>query len=122
MALADDLGAESSSGALLKEFVVVLLDVDLFLNVLDAFNCDVACSLEAISNLEGMDALIKKLLSLLEESTSENNNTSGAVSNFVVLRFGKFNQKSCSLVLNFHLFKNGSSVVCDNNIAIRANR
>ena len=122
MALADDLGAESSSGALLEEFVIILLDVDLLLDVLNASHSNIASFLEAISNLEGMDALIKKLLSLLEESTSENNDTSSTVSDFVILRFRKLDQKSSGLVLNLHLFKDGSSVVCDNNITVRANR
>jgi len=67
-----------------------------------------------------VDSFVKKLLSLLKKCTSEDDNTSGAISDFIVLRLGELDQKSGSLMLHFHFLDNSGTVVCDNDIAIRA--
>lgn len=85
LALADDLGAESSDGTLAKELVVVLLNVDLLLDFTDALGGDITSFLETISNLEGVDTLIKELLGLIEEGSSEHDDTSGSITDFIVL-------------------------------------
>jgi hypothetical protein len=72
--------------------VVVLLDVDFFLNVFDSLNCDIASLLESISNLEWMNALIEELLSLLKESTSEDYDSSSSITDFVILRLRELDQ------------------------------
>jgi hypothetical protein len=58
LALADYLGAESSSGTLAKELVIVLLNVDFLLNSFNSLDSNITCALEAISDLEGMNALV----------------------------------------------------------------
>lgn len=85
LALADDLGAESSDGTLAKELVVVLLNVNFFLDFTDALGGNITSLLETISNLQGMDALIKELLSLIEEGSSEHDDTGGSITDFIVL-------------------------------------
>ena len=86
LALAHNLGAQSSDSALAEEFVVVLLDVDLFLDLIDAFNSDVAGLLEAISDLEGVNTLVQEFLGLIQESTGKHNNTCGAITDLIILR------------------------------------
>lgn len=120
LALADDLGAESSCGAFTKELVVILLNVNLLLNGFNSLNSNVTSTLESICYLEGVNTLIEKLLSLIEKGASENNNTGSAISNFVVLRLGKLDKKAGSLVLDLHLFNNRGTVVGNDNISIRA--
>ena len=85
MALADDLGAESSDSTLAEELVVILLDVDFFLDLADTLDSNIASLLKAISNLEGVNTLVKELLGLVKKGTGENNDTSGAVTDLIVL-------------------------------------
>ena len=118
LAFANDLGAESSNSAFSQELVVVLLNVDLLLYGFNALNRNIASFLKAISNLEGVNALVKKLLSLIKKGTSENNDTCGTVTNLVVLRLGKLDEKSGSLVLDLHLFNNCGTVIGYDNITI----
>jgi hypothetical protein len=86
LAFAHNLGAQSSDSALAEEFVVVLLDVDLFLDLINAFNSDVAGLLEAISDLEGVNTLVQEFLGLIQEGTGEHNNTCGAITDLIILR------------------------------------
>jgi hypothetical protein len=65
LTFADDLRAESSDSTLSEELIVMLLNIDFFLNVFDSLDCDVASLLESVSNLKGVDAFIEELLSLL---------------------------------------------------------
>jgi hypothetical protein len=87
LALADDLRSESSGGALLEEFIIILLNVDLLLAVFNLLHCDVASLLKPIGDLQGMDTLVQKLLSLLKQSTGQHNNSCSSVSNLVILGF-----------------------------------
>ena len=57
LAHADDLGAKSSSGAWLKLCIVILEDIELFLDLLDSIDSDIAGSLEAICDFQGVDTL-----------------------------------------------------------------
>ena len=86
LTLAHDLGAEGSFGATQELCVVVLEDVELFLDFVDALDSDVASLLEAVGNAKWVDALFQKFLGLLENGASQNDNTSGAVTDLVVLR------------------------------------
>ena len=70
LALADHLGTESGDGAFLQEFVVMFTDVNLFLNLLDSLDCDIASLLEAVCDLQGMDTFVQKSLGLFKESAS----------------------------------------------------
>ena len=120
LALADDLGAESGDGALAKEFMIILLNVDLLLDSINPLHSNIACTLETISNLEGVNSLVKKFLGLIEEGSSKNNDTSSSITDLVVLRLRKLDEEAGSLVLNLHLLNNGGTVVGDNDITIRA--
>ena len=86
LALAHNLGAESGSGALAEELVVILLNVNFFLDGIDSLSGNVACTLKSISDFEWMDALVEKLLSLIEECTGEDDDTCGSITDFIVLR------------------------------------
>ena len=61
---------------------------------------DLTSLIEAVSNLEWVDALLKEFLGLLKDGSSKHNDTSGAVTDLVVLRSGKLSQKSGSLVMD----------------------
>lgn len=122
MALADDLGAESSDSTLAEELVVILLDVDFFLDLANTLDSNIASLLEAISNLEWVDTLVKELLSLVKKGTGENDDTSGAITDLVVLRLRELDKETSSLVLDLHLLNNGGTVVGNNNITIGADK
>jgi hypothetical protein len=47
-----------------------------------------------------MDAFVQKLLSLVEDGSSKNDNTSGTISNFIILRSRELNKKSGSLMMD----------------------
>ena len=86
LALADNLGTECSCGAFAEEFVVILLNVNFLLNSVDSLGGNIACTLEAIGDLEGVNALVEELLSLVKKGSSENNDTCGSITDFIVLR------------------------------------
>ena len=65
LALADDLGAEGGLGARPQLSVVVLEDVKLLLDFTDPVDSDLTSLVEAVSNFEGVDALLKELHGLL---------------------------------------------------------
>ncbi len=122
MALADDLGAESSDSTLAEELVVILLDVDFFLDLADTLDSNITSLLKAISNLEGVNTLVKELLGLVKKGTGENDDTSGAVTDLIVLRLRELNEETSSLVLDLHLFKNCGTIVGNDNITIGADK
>jgi hypothetical protein len=86
LALANNLGAESSCGALTEELVVILLNVNFFLDSIDSLCGNVASTFKSISNLKRVDALVEKLLSLIEECSSKDDDTCGSITDFIVLR------------------------------------
>ena len=100
LALADDLGAEGSSGARSQLSVLVLEDIELLLDLLDSTDGNVTSSLETISNFKGVDASIQKFLGLLEDSTGEDDDTSGAITDFIILGRGKLSQKTSGLMMD----------------------
>ena len=122
MALADDLGAESSDSTLAEELVVILLDADFFLDLANTLDSNIASFLKAISNLEGVNTLVKELLSLVKKGTSENYDTCGAITDLIVLRLRELYEETSSLVLDLHLFKNGGTIVGNDNITIGADK
>ena len=69
-----------------------------------------------------MDTLIKELLSLVKKGAGENDDTSGAITDFVVLRLRELDEETSSLVLDLHLFNNGSTVISNDNITIGADK
>jgi hypothetical protein len=120
LALADNLGAESSDGTLAKELVVILLNVDLLLDFTDALGSDIASLLKTISNLEGVNSLIKEPLGLIEEGSGEHDDSGGSITDFVVLRLRELDEEASGLMLDFHLLNDGSTVVGNDNVTIWA--
>ncbi len=100
LALADNLGAEGGLSTLSQLGVVVLEDVKFFLYFIDAADSDVTGLLKAIGNLEWVDALFQKFLGLVKDSASKDDNTSCSITDLVILRCGKFSQKSGSLMMD----------------------
>ena len=100
--------------------MVILLDVNLLLDSLDALGGDIAGALEAVGDLERVDALIEKSLGLIKKGASEHGDTSGAVTDLVVLRLRELNEEARSLVLHLHLLENSRAVVCHDHVAVRA--
>ncbi len=120
LALAHDLGAKSGSGAFAEELVVILLNVNFLLDCIDSLGSNIAGTLKSISNLEWVNTLIEKLLSLIKESTGKDDNTSCSITDFIVLRLRKLDEEACSLMLDFHLFDNGCTVIGNDYITVRA--
>jgi hypothetical protein len=135
LALRDNLRSEGGSSALSEFGVVVFLDVELLLDVTDSLDSDVTSLVETISNLEGVDTLLEELLGLLEDGSSQDDNTSGTVTDLIVLRGGKLGQKFGGLMVNLykalrlqlfnkgrvtylHLLKDSGSIVSDDNLTI----
>ena len=100
LARADDLGAEGGLGASPELGVVVLEDVELLLDLVNLSHGNITSLLETISDFKRVDALFQKFLGLLKNGTGKDDNTSGAVTDFVVLRGGKLGEEPCSLVMN----------------------
>lgn len=100
LALADNLGAEGGLGAAEKLGVVVLEDVELLLNFIDSADSDFASLLEAVSDSQGVDAFFQKFLGLLKNGASKDDNTSGSITDFIVLGGGKLGKKACSLMVD----------------------
>jgi hypothetical protein len=86
LAFADDLRAEGSHGALAEELVVVLGNVNFLLDLIKLLDSDLTSGVEAICNLKGVETLIKELLGLLKDCTSEDHNTGSTITDFVILR------------------------------------
>lgn len=121
LALADNLGSEGSSCAFTEEFVVVFADIKFFSDFVHTFHGDLASNFETIGNLKWVDTLVKKLLGLFKDSTGKNDDTSGTISDFVILGGRKFSQKFGGLMVDFHLFEDSGTVISDNNITIGGN-
>ena len=86
LALADDLGAECSDCTLAEELVIVLLNVNLLLDLINTLYSNIASLFEAVSNLQWVNTLVKKFLSLIKEGSSKNDNTSGSITDLIILR------------------------------------
>jgi len=65
--------------------MVVLSDVQFLLNGIKLLDSDVTSFLETISNLEWMNTFVQKLLGLVKDCSSKNNDTGGTISNFIIL-------------------------------------
>ena len=80
--------------------MVVFEDIKLLLDLINLTDGDLASLVEAVGNLEWVDTLLQKFLGLLEDSTSEHDDTSGTITDFVVLRSGQLSQKPGSLMVD----------------------
>ena len=105
LALGNNLGAEGGLGALSKLGVIVLEDIELFLDFGESVDGNIASNLESISNFQRVNSSIQKFLGLLEDGTSEHNNTGGSITDLVILRCGELSQKSGSLMMNLSYIK-----------------
>lgn len=65
--------------------MIVLLDVNFLLDTLQLGDSDIARLFKSVCNLEWVDALVKQLLGLLEDSACKHHHTGGTVADFVVL-------------------------------------
>mmetsp|Transcript_40263 Transcript_40263/g.61440 ORF Transcript_40263/g.61440 Transcript_40263/m.61440 type:complete len:306 (-) Transcript_40263:19-936(-) len=120
LALTDDLRAESGHGALSEEIMVVLGDVELFLDVVKLLDSDIAGLLKSVRNFKRVNSLVQQPLSLLQNGSGEHHNTRSSVSDFVVLGGGKLNQQSGGLVVDLHLLEDSGSVVGDDDLSVGA--
>ena len=100
LALAHYLGAECSSGTLSEEFIIVLLNVKWFFNLVYSVHCDVTSALKSISDFQRVDTLVKQLLCLLKDSSGKNDNSSGTIADFIVLGCRKLSEQLGSLMMN----------------------
>ena len=80
--------------------MVIFLDVNLDCDLLNLPNRDLAGLVESIRNFERVDALLKELLGLVKDSTSEHDNTGSSVTDLVVLGRGKLGKEFGGLVMD----------------------
>ena len=118
LTLGHNLGTQGSFGAHAQSFMIVLMNVELFLDLFDFFHSNFAGLFKAVRNFERVDTLVKKFLGLLEDCSCKHNHTSCAITDLVVLRGRKFSQKTRSLMVNLHLLQNGGSIVSDDNLTV----
>jgi len=118
LALTDNLGSKSSHGTFSKVLVVVLSNVKWFLNLIELGDSNITSSFETISNLQRMKTFIEKLLSLLKNGSSQYNNTSGSITNLIILRSRKLNKKFGSLMMDFHLFEDSGTIISDDDFTV----
>jgi hypothetical protein len=102
LALRDNLRSEGGSGASSKFGEIVFLNVEILLDFTDSLDSDVTSLVETISNLEGVNTFLQKFLGLFEDGSSQNNNTGGTITDFIVLRGGEFSQKFGGLMVNLN--------------------
>jgi len=118
LALRNDLGSKSGHGALSKVLVVIFGDVNLLLDLSEFLNSDVTSFFETISNLKWVNSFIQKFLGLVKNCTSEDNNTSCSITDLVILRSGQLDEEFGGLVMNFHLFQDGGTIIGDDDFTI----
>lgn len=102
LALGDDLGSEGGSGALSEVRVVIFVDVNLSCDFLNLGNRDFASLVKSVRNFEGVDTLVEELLGLVEDSSSEDDNTGGTVTDLVVLGRGELGKEFGGLVMDLY--------------------
>jgi hypothetical protein len=90
--------------------MIIFVDVDFFRDVIDFGNSDLTGLFEPISNFEGVDAFIKKLLCLFKKSSSKDNYTCSSIPDFVVLGFREFDKKICDFMLDL-IIKYGANML-----------
>ena len=102
LALAYNLGSKSGLGALPQVLIIVLYHIHLLLDRVKFLYSNIACFLKAISYLQWVNALVKQLLRLLENSSSEYDDASGTVADFVVLGGRELYEQSSGLVVDLN--------------------
>lgn len=93
--------------------MVISIDVDFLGNLFEFFECNIAGSIKSVTDFEWVESSIDETECLFKELSSEDYNSGGAVSNFVVLGLRELNEKFGGGVLDFHFFNDGGSVIGD---------
>lgn len=119
--LGHNLGAQGGLGGLDESRLVNVRYRHGVGNLLESLHGNLGGLVETVGNSNGVDTLLDKLVGLVKQSSGQNHNTGGSVSDLVILRPTELDQKSCNLVLNLHLAHDGGSVVGDGNVSIRRN-
>ena len=86
LALRYNLRSESGHGALPEVLVIILEDVKRLLNLIELFDGDITSCFKTISDLKWVKTFIEKLLGLIENGSSQYDNTGRSITNFVILR------------------------------------
>lgn len=81
-------------------------------------HCNVASLVVTVCDTDGVDSLVDQLRSLLEQGTGQHDNTSGSVTNLVILRLGQLDQQLCYVIRDLHLLQDGGAIVGDCDIAV----
>jgi len=118
LALRYDLGSESGLSTLSKVGVVVLGNVNFLSNLVQVGDSDVTGLFESVGDFQWVKTLVEQLLGLLQDSSGKDDDTSGTISNFVILGGGKLHQEFGGLMMNLHLFEDSGTIVGDDNLTI----
>jgi hypothetical protein len=69
-----------------------------------------------------VDAFVHEICGLFEKGTGKDNDTSGTISNLVILRFGKLYQKFCNVVRDLHLRQDSGAIIGHGNVTVWRNQ
>lgn len=116
--LGDDLGAQTCLCDLEQLLGVLLGEVDLVTDLVEAGHGDLAGLVVAVCYPDGVDTLINEVCGLAEQCACQHYNTCCAVTNLVILGLGQLNEQLCDVVRDLHLGKNGGAVVCYGDVAV----
>ena len=106
LVLGDDLGAESGGRALSQVLVVLLVDVDFGGDLLNLRYRNLAGLVESIRNFQRVDALVKELLGLVEDGSCQDDNTSSAITDFIILTSRELGKKFRGLMVDLKIHRN----------------
>ena len=84
------------------------------------FRCALSSQFKTIGYSDRMNALIDQTFGLLHESTSQNYDSRGSVTDLVVLRLGELDHELGDFVIDVHVLEDCGAIIGDGHIAVRA--
>lgn len=115
--LRDDLAGERGGHAL--DQLVRLFDVDRSRDRVQHFECFVQRNREAVADCGRMDSHFEESFALLHHRAGKDDDRSGAVTCFDILRLGSFNQDLGGRMKHGEVLQDGRAVVGDQDFAFR---
>lgn len=116
--LGDNLASQTGPGDAEQLLGVVLCEVDLVADFVEAGDGDLAGLVVAVCDADGVDALVNEVGGLAEQGAGEDDDAGGAVADLIVLGLGELDEQLGDVVGDFHLGEDGGAVICDGDVAV----
>ena len=116
--LGDDLRPQTCLCDLEELLGVLLGEVDLVADLVEAGHGNLAGLVVSVCYPDGVNALVNEVCSLTEQCASQYYDTCCAVTNLVILRLGQLDEQLCDVVRDLHLGENGGAVVRYGDVSI----